>query len=244
MNKLIFEKINFVNLKHEEFNKIIKKNGLFVFPAAPALANIKKEINYYNSLKDADYAFFDSGFFVLLLKFFKKVKVEKFSGYRFLGFLFSFIRKKKPKLFLIDPNKTFSLNNKSYIKNLGYKKSELYSYVAPKYNLNNLKDKKLIKILKNFRPKIILINLGGGTQEVLGSYLRSKINYNCRILCTGAAISFFTGDQAPINNFIDKFYIGWLVRLVLNPVLYLRRFSKAYYLINIVRNGKIKSIRI
>ena len=54
----------------------------------------------------------------------------------------------------------------------------------------------------------------------------------------------FTGDQAPINNFIDKFYIGWLVRLVLNPVLYLRRFSKAYYLINIVRNGKIKSIRI
>ena len=116
MKKIIFEEISFVDLNFSEFEKIIKKKGLFVFPAAPAIANIKNEKNYYNSLKKADYAFFDSGFFVLLLKFFKKVKVERFSGYRFLGFLFSFIRKKKPKLFLIDPNKTFSLNNKSYIK--------------------------------------------------------------------------------------------------------------------------------
>ena len=42
MNKLIFEKINFVNLKHEEFNKIIKKNGLFVFPSSSSISEYQK----------------------------------------------------------------------------------------------------------------------------------------------------------------------------------------------------------
>ena len=75
----------------------------------------------------------------------------------------------------------------------------------------------MLKQIKKFRPSIIIVNIGGGTQEVLGYYLKKKLNRKCKIICTGAAISFFTKDQAPINDFIDKFYLGWLVRFFFNP---------------------------
>ena len=89
----------------------------------------------------------------------------------------------------------------------------LHHFIIPK----KINDITLIRKIKQFKPQIILINLGGGTQEILGSYIIKKINFKTRIICTGAAISFFTGDQAPINDFIDKFYLGWLVRIIFNP---------------------------
>lgn len=241
MKKIIFEKIKFISFDENEFNKIIQNKGLFVFPAAPALANINEQENYYNALKKSDLAFFDSGFFVLLLKFLKKINVVKFSGYKFLEFLFKYLKKNKyPKIFLIDPNKNYSNNNFKFIKSLGYKTNNLKNYVAPFYNPKNFEDKKLLKFLNKFKPKFIIINIGGGTQEVLGLYLRDKLKFKCTILCTGAAISFFTGDQAPINSLVDKLYIGWLVRILFNPLLYFKRYLKAFDLIGLVLKSKIK----
>jgi len=60
-------------------------------------------------------------------------------------------------------------------------------------------------------------------------------------LCTGGAISFFTGDQAPINHTIDKFYLGWFVRLIYNPFTFFKRYMLALRLIKIVFNNKIKT---
>ena len=82
MNKLIFEKITFVNLKHKELNEIFKHDGLFLFPSAPGLASIIDKKKYYNSLQKADLVFFDSSFFILLLKLFKNISPIRVSGYK------------------------------------------------------------------------------------------------------------------------------------------------------------------
>ena len=76
MKKIIFNKIKFLDLNDEKFNDIIKNKGLFLFPSGPGLANLKENIKYYESLKKADFVFFDSGLFVLLLRFFKNIKVN------------------------------------------------------------------------------------------------------------------------------------------------------------------------
>ncbi len=244
MNKLIFEKITFVNLKHKELNEIFKQDGLFLFPSAPGLASIFNEKKYYNSLQKADLVFFDSGFFILLLRFFKNISPIRLSGYKFLKFYFNFLRKyKNSKIFLIDPSKKKSVNNKLLINKLGIKNNKIFSFVAPLYNPNNLNDKNLLKHISKFKPNVILLNIGGGTQEVLGSYLKSKLKFKCKIICTGAAISFFTKDQAPINDFIDKFYLGWLIRIIFNPLQFYKRYFYALKLINIVKNSNCKIIK-
>ena len=79
-------------------------------------------------------------------------------------------------------------------------------------------DKKLLKLVNKKKPDFIIINIGGGKQEILGLYLK-KLKNKVTILCTGGAISF-TGDQAPINNFIDKYYLGWLIRFIYNPIVF------------------------
>ena len=148
VRNIIFKKIKFNNLNYKNFDKFIIKKGLFVFPAAPALAYIEKSKKYYEAIKKADLVFFDSGLFVLLLKIFKNIRVDKFSGYKFLKLFFNYLKKnKKKKVFCIDPNFKFSKSNKFFLKNLGLKK--VYNYLAPEYDLDNLFDKKLCFQTKN-----------------------------------------------------------------------------------------------
>ena len=90
MKRIIFENIKFISFDDKYFAKILKINGLFVFPSAPGLASIDVEKQYYNSLKKSDLVFLDSGLFVLLLKFFKKINSKRFSGYILLNFFFNF----------------------------------------------------------------------------------------------------------------------------------------------------------
>ena len=94
------------------------------------------------------------------------------------------------------------LEKRSINQKIGIKK--IYSYVAPNYKPSNLIDKKLIKKINKIKPDYILTNIGGGTQEILGLYLKKNLKNKTTIICTGGAISFFTGDQAPITKFIDK----------------------------------------
>ena len=240
MKSVYFQKIKFVNLRNSEFASIIKKPGLFVFPSGPGIASIKDNFKYYNSLRKADYVFFDSGYFVLLLKLFKKINVDKFSGYKFLKHFFKYLKKNKNKsIFCIDPNIKFSQSNKVYLKKLGVKK--VYNYLAPKYDPNNLSDTNLLNEIVKKKPNFIMTNIGGGTQEILGVYLKKNLKFKTNILCTGGAISFFTGDQAPINDLIDKFYLGWLVRLIFNPIIFSSRYFYALKLLPMVFTSNIKA---
>ena len=242
MRKIIFNKIEFINITEDEANKIINKKGLFVFPAAPPLATLKSGSLYHNALIKSDFVFFDSGFLVLLLNFLKGIKVEKFSGFRFLNIFFKNIKyHKNKKIFLIDPSKRVSKINKKYLKKLGIKK--ISSYVAPFYNINKIKDDFLIKKINKIKPNYILINIGGGTQEILGLYIKKKLQNKMPIVCTGAAISFFTKEQAPINHIIDSLYIGWLIRLLFNPKIFFKRYLSAFKLFSLVNKSNIKIIK-
>ena len=241
INKVIFKKIKFNNVNSKNFKKYIARKGLFVFPAGPALASIDHSPKYHESLIKADFVFFDSGFFVLLLRFLKNLKVVKFSGYKFLNLFFDYLKKNKKKsIFCIDPNLKFSRSNKNFLKNLGVEK--IYNYLAPDYQLKSLSDKKLLRLIKKFRPDFVLTNIGGGKQEILGLYLKRNLKIKTTILCTGAAISFFTKDQAPINSLIDRLYLGWFVRLIFNPLIFSKRYLYSLLLVPMVIFSKIKII--
>ena len=239
--KIIFKNIKFFNISSKDFNKYIVKKGLFIFPAGPALASIEESSKYYESIKKADYVFFDSGFFVLLLKLIKNIKVSKFSGYKFLNLFFDHLKKNNKKtVFCVDPNPEFSRSNKNLLKSFGVKR--VYNYLAPKYNINDISDKKLLKKIKKVKPDFILTNIGGGRQEILGLYLRKNLKMKSTILCTGAAISFFTKDQAPINILIDQLYLGWFVRLIFDPFIFFKRYLRSLKLIPMVIYNKITII--
>jgi len=231
--------ISFIDSDFKNIKLLLDNGGLLVLPSGPGLATIKNDFRYYKALRNADLALFDSCYFFLLLRLFKNIKVKKFSGYKFIKkFIKSFDRKKQKKIYLIEPSINHSIINREYLKRK--KINNIHQYIAPIYKKNKITDIKLLKDIKTIEPKYIIINLGGGTQEILGSYLKKNLNYKPSIICSGAAISFLTKQQAPISAIVDKLYLSWLLRIIYNPILFLPRYLSAFKLLFLVWNEKIK----
>ncbi len=226
--------VNFIDENFNIIKKLLKRGGLLVLPSGPGLSDIKKNVKYHKALKNADIALFDSGYLCLLLKL-KNIHVKKFSGFLFFKKLIhSLTKEPSKKILLIDPNKNESKINYEFLKSK--KILKVYNYISPWYNTKNIKDSKLLIKIKKIKPNYIIINLGGGTQERLGSYIKNNINFKSAIICSGAAISFFTKQQAPINIFFDKIYLGWLIRIIFKPSIFLPRYLSAFKLIFLIND--------
>ena len=227
MKKFSFKEIKFYSGDYDQIKYEFDKGGVLVAPAASALANIDTDKQYYSSLKNSKIAILDSGFFCILLRIFRFQKVKKLSGFLFLKtFLDNF--KNHQKILFIDPSRKSNILNIKFLKSK--KIINFKTYIAPNYN-KKFFDLKLLNLINNYKPKYIVINIGGGSQEPLAIYINKNIKYNASIMCTGAALAFMTGEQAPINKFIDKIYLGWLTRIIWNPKLYLGRILKSFKIV-------------
>ena len=228
-NIINFKGIKFYNYTFTKLFSIIDEGGYLVAPAASALTNIGDDKTYHESLMQSDVAILDSGFFCILLRVFRGKKVNKFSGYLFLKNFLNLNFSKEIKFLSIDPNQKESKANMSYLINNNIK--NLKNYIAPKYNSKSINDSHLLEIINRFQPRYIIINLGGGIQESLALYIKNNTKQKISILCTGAAIAFLTKRQAPINDLVDKLYLGWLIRTLYNPRKFFLRTFKSLYLI-------------
>ena len=230
-NIIFFKEIKFHNCGFVELLSIINEGGYLVAPAASALTNIGKDKIYHESLIKSDVAILDSGFFCILLRVFKGKKVTKFSGYLFLKNFLNLNFNKETNFFIIDPNLEESKANISYLNSKNI--TNIKNYIAPKYDNKIIIDNNLLEEIIKFRPRYIIINLGGGIQECLANFIKNNCGFKVSILCTGAAISFLTKKQAPINDFVDKLYLGWFIRILYNPKKFLMRTIKSISLINL-----------
>lgn len=106
-------------------------------------------------------------------------------------------------------------------------------YEAP-IDGSDIEDRALIERLHILRAGHVVITIGGGTQERLGLYLKSHLDYLPAIHCIGAAIAFLSGDQVKILEWADKFYLGWFFRCVSSPRRYIPRYWSAPLLIPLI----------
>jgi N-acetylglucosaminyldiphosphoundecaprenol N-acetyl-beta-D-mannosaminyltransferase len=227
--------IDFFNESVSDLVSSMKISGLLVVPAAPALINIKKDPIYYNSLQSASFVIADSGYMALIWNLFHKAKVNRISGLEFLvSFLGDAEVQKTEEIILVDPRPKEAAANLQYLNSNGFNLKSDASYIAPMYDKNKIEDEELLKLIEQKKPKFIILNLGGGTQEKLGAYLFNNLSYKPGIICTGAAIAFLTGHQANIPDWADKLYLGWLFRCIENPKLYVPRYLKAFKLVNLM----------
>jgi len=240
---LEFFKIKFYNSDYQFIIKyLLKKKGYLVAPAASALINIVKDNHYLKALQKSSVAIFDSGFFCFLIFFFKFKKVNKFSGFRFLNFFLNDEKMKNYKILSLESS-NINLDKNKYIFKLE-KFKFIKQYLCPIYKQDLFDDKKLITLIIKYKPKIIIINIAGGVQEKLALYIKNSSSWKTSIICTGAALSFFSDKSSflKINNFYDKIYLGWLVRSINNPSFFYLRVLKSLKLFFIVFKNKTKFI--
>lgn len=214
--------------------------GLVVAPSAPGLAmDLVNSPSYREALTTADLAITDSGLMVLLWRWFAGERLPRHSGLKLMREVLARPELKAPgAVFWVMPTAEQAAINLAWLRAEGFPVSDSDVYLAPHYRSGPIGDEALFARLRERRPKLVMIAIGGGVQERLGLALRAALPYRPGILCLGAAIAFLTGAQAPIPMWADRLMLGWLLRLCASPRSFWRRLWGARGLPGLIRRHR------
>ncbi|WP_309397975.1 WecB/TagA/CpsF family glycosyltransferase [Cerasicoccus maritimus] len=191
---------------------------------------------YSRAVQSADLAVVDSGFLVLCWKFFRKKKLSRLSGLLLLETILANVEPLRDmEQVWVMPTAESAERTRTYLNACGIKLSLKNFYIAPHYDSGALEDIALRDKVSAMRPALIMVNVAGGKQEVLGHWLLQQLDYRPAVICTGAAIAFKTGEQANIPTWGDRLFLGWFLRILSDPKRYFGRYWRAIRLWRHVR---------
>ena len=222
--------VHFFNGTVDEAVEAMSANGgLLVVPAAPALVKLQSDEGYRRALVSADMAIADSGAMVLLWKILTRRRIERISGLKFLKHLIARLSSQaNERVLWIVPSERAHEKTIQWLRHMNLTGTADF-YVAPRYGAE-VRDEALVAKIDSHPPAHIVVGIGGGVQEKLGLYLKENLRARPAIHCIGAALAFLTGDQPPIPMWADRFYLGWLLRLLRQPRIFAPRYLSAFKL--------------
>ena len=203
-----------------------RRGGFLIAPSATCFARLREDEMYRHAVLAADLAIADGGLMVLLWRLLRRDKISRISGLKYLKHL---LRKKKgeraEEIFWVLPSERARQKLFQWSRRESFPIASKNFYVAPRYGLK-IEDRNLLSLLEQNRPSHVIIAIGSGAQEKLGHYLRENLPYRPAIHCTGAALGFVTGEQTPIPGWVDRLYLGWLLRLMTQPHRFVPRLTR------------------
>jgi N-acetylglucosaminyldiphosphoundecaprenol N-acetyl-beta-D-mannosaminyltransferase len=206
-----------------------RNGGLLVVPAGPALVKLQSDEGYRRALVSADMAIADSGAMVLLWRIVTGRRVERISGLKFLKHLVVQLGSRtNERVLWIVPSEGAHEKTIGWLRRANLTGTADF-YVAPRYAAD-VRDDGLVAKIDQRPPAHVVVGIGGGVQEKLGLFLKENLRARPAIHCIGAALAFLTGDQPPIPMWADRFYLGWLLRLLRQPRIFGPRYLSAFKL--------------
>ena len=209
----------------EAVASMFQDGGFLVAPSGTCFARLREDERYRRAIVAADMAIADSGLMVVIWRLLRRENIQRISGLKYLKHLFGKLNGEGAKAFWVLPN------GRAFQKLFDWSGRESFlintenCYVAPRYG-SDVEDRNLLALIEQHRPENVMIAIGSGAQEKLGYYLRENLSYRPAIHCIGAALGFVTGDQVAIPDWADRFFLGWLWRLVAQPRTFIPRLSR------------------
>ena len=233
----------FTGSVEEAVERAHRGGELVLVPSGPGLADLPRDGAYQEAVEKCDLALTDSGFMVLCWRLITREKLERLSGLRFLSHLVEDATfRGSGESFWIMPSEEDDLANRQWLEKKGIMVGEENRYIAPTYEGGKVEDPQLVERLIEQKPCYILVNIGGGVQEKLGYYLKERLEYGPAVICTGAAIAFLSGRQAPISPWMDRMVLGWLARCLKEPFKFVPRYWKAQRLFWLILRYREKRV--
>ncbi len=236
--------VPFWNRSCEELlGRIHATGGLLVVPSAPSFCSALEDAYLLRCHTEADYAVMDSGYLSLLLGIAARHKrPPRISGYQVIEKLLNGVHTPtiaKDKILWVVPGEETDRAIQTHLEKEGYDLTRMSFYRAPQYG-QDFRDDALFRLVAEFDPKWVIICISGGRQEKLGFELRNALPRPPAILCTGAAVFFFSGAQARIPKWVDRTYLGWLWRIASDPARFGPRYWNALRLPLVLLSGSRK----
>ena len=210
----------------DAIQSMVERGGFLIAPSGTCFARLREDERYRRAVLAADLAIADSGLMVVLCHLFRRQRLQRISGLKYLKHLLATLKAAGTGgVFWILPNeraaqKLLDCSGREALTISG----EDY-HVAPRYEME-VADPNLVSVMDRRRPAHVIIAIGSGAQEKLGHYLHEHLSYRPAIHCIGAALGFLTGDQIAIPDWADRVFLGWLWRLFAQPRTFVPRLSR------------------
>lgn len=205
---------------------MFERGGFLVAPSGTCFARLREDNTYRRAVLAADLAIPDSGFMVVIWRFSQHKNIRRISGLKYIKCLLGKLNGEGTKVFWVLPNERARQKLFDWSRRESFLINRKNCYVAPRYS-SDVEDRNLLALIGQNRSVHVIVAIGSGAQEKLGYYLRENLSYRPAIHCIGAALGFVTGDQRTIPDWVDRFYLGWLWRLVAEPRIFIPRLSRA-----------------
>ena len=206
---------------------MFRHGGLLVAPSGTCFARLREDEAYRRAVFAADLAIADSGLMVVLWRLLRSENVARISGLKYLRHLLGRLKgEENREVFWILPTEGARQKLLDWSSREAFSIKRENCYVAPRYG-PDIEDRNLLVLLEQHHAAHVIIAIGSGAQEKLGYYLRENLSDRPAIHCIGGALGFVTGDQVSIPEWADRFYLGWLLRLVAQPGVFIPRLSRA-----------------
>ena len=210
----------------EAVQSMIGRGGFLIAPSGTCFARLREDERYRRAVLAADLVIADSGLMVVLWRVFQRERLQRISGLKYLKHLLGKLKVEDNRdVFWVLPNEDARLRLFDWSRREPFRIANDNCYVAPRYGFE-LNDQNLLALIERRRTAHIIIAIGSAAQEKLGYYLRENLSYRPAIHCIGAALGFITGDQRAIPEWVDRFYLGWLRRLIAQPRIFIPRLSR------------------
>lgn len=212
----------------EEAIDASRRGALIVAPSGPNLSGELHSVPAYrDAVRSADIILTDSAVMVSVYNRASGSRIPRHSGLKFLEALLDEPSLRRASgVFWVMPTAEEGEKIGRWLESRGFPVSASNTYVAPHYPPGPITDESLLAGIERSRPEVVVINLAGGKQEILGAWLKSQLGERSPgIVCTGAAIAFLAGTQARIPRWADRIGVGWLMRCIYEP----RKFVPRYY---------------
>ena len=211
----------------EALASMFRHGGFLVAPSGTCFTRLHEDEAYRLAVLAADLAIADSGLMVVLWRLLRGENVGRISGLKYLKHLVGKLKGEgNREVFCVLPTERARQKLLDWSCRESFSINRENCYVAPRYG-PDVEDRNLLVLVEQHRPAHVIITIGSGAQEKLGYYLRENLSYRPAIHCIGAALGFVTGDQVSIPEWADRFYLGWLWRLVAQPGVFIPRLSRA-----------------
>src|SRR5271156_6311855 len=138
--------------------EIIRKGGLLVVPAAPALKDLDRNPAYRESLLNADLVLTDSAFMVLIWKRLQSIPIKRLSGLEYLRELLlePDIRQPGNTLWIM-ASPVSAKRNLDWLAGQGITIPEDHIYMAPMYGNAPIDDSTLLERLNRLHPQHVIV---------------------------------------------------------------------------------------
>src|SRR6266404_1025261 len=220
----------FAGTAQEAIERICASGGFLVAPSAPGMVRLCEDEPYRRAMVAAGLAIPDSGLMVLIWRLLRREEIRRVSGLKYLKQLLAKLKgEATPEISWVLPGE------RAREKLLDWSRRETFPvkidncYLAPHYGLE-IEDRHLLAHLEQRHPAHVLIAIGSGPQEKLAHYIIERLSYRPAVHCVGAALGFITGDQISIPDWADRFYLGWFLRFLGQPRVFIPRLARGFEL--------------